>query len=215
LNNEVLDNGAMTAAEAGITKDCVLHLLPPPLIGGGKRARSAPGSSTGEVVRKKGNKAERLDAVYEAIGLSGLRVQASPFRHRVLDNAVQRIVATMDNVKEQTNVMNAEFDRMTDEDIVQLQSLMLSSNVDHRTKGLMKIIFKNDLQGFEEIRKLLAHVEAMMLECAGGMLVGDFGTADGAVSWENFSTRLLQQASARGGAAAAAAAARAPRGALG
>jgi hypothetical protein len=119
---------------------------------------------------------------------------------------------TMDTVKAQRNVMNAEFARMTDEDIVLMQSLMLSSNVDHRTKGLMKIIFKNDLQNFEEIRKLLAHVEAMMLECTGGMLVGDFATTDGAVSWENFSTRLLQQASARGGAAAAAAA---PRGALG
>jgi hypothetical protein len=42
FNNKVLDDGAMTAAEADITKDCMLQLLPPPLKGGGKRGRATP-----------------------------------------------------------------------------------------------------------------------------------------------------------------------------
>jgi hypothetical protein len=98
FNNKVLVDGAMTAAEADITKDCMLQLLPPPLIGGGgtKRQRVSftefqPKSSDPPVIKSVLNMKElNLENWLKSITSSDLQAY-----HNTIDRVkhIERVAA--------------------------------------------------------------------------------------------------------------------------
>jgi hypothetical protein len=102
LNGTVLHNGQMTATEAGITRDCVLNLLPPPLIGGGKRARveilecrampNDPPAIANIFAMREWNPVQFLEGItleQERMYLASLETR------RTLENAIEQTVAIL------------------------------------------------------------------------------------------------------------------------
>ena len=158
--------------------------------GGGKRARTG---ATGAM-----NKQTRLDETFETIGMSGLRLQASPFRHPVMDQVVHRITGFVQAIQDKQEVIPGILAGLSDEDIVEAQAAILLSNPERRASKLAKLFFRRELDNFAEVKKLMGHLEGMMDEIVVACLTGDYSEADGCISWEKFGKQLLTVENNRG-----------------
>jgi hypothetical protein len=171
------------------------------LEGSGKRARAAMGGST------KLDKAAKLDALKESIGVASVRVNASTIVTPCVQNAigmVTRSIAVADGAPKRA--VEFAFAAATAEELETMNGIAGSTNLGAKTHNLAKIFFPRETAAMTEVAKQVTLCTNMLSELAEYQLLFQFGDDNG-ISWIALSNRLMGVVANRGVAIGAAAAA--------
>jgi hypothetical protein len=174
------------------------------LDGAGKRARAAMAGGT------KMDRAAKLDALKESIGLATVRVNAS----MVVTNPVQNTLAMVTRSLAATDAapkraIEFALAAASPEELQTMNGIAASTNLGAKTANLMKIFYARELAILAEVEKQVTMCKNTLSELTEYQVLTQFGDDNG-ISWVGFSNRLMGVVADRGvaiGAAAAAAAA--------
>jgi hypothetical protein len=199
FNSRILD-GQMTASAAGITKESMLRLLAPPLLGSGKRARGEAGAT-----RTRMNKETKLLDLQEEVGTSMLRLAvaqdaAAPSVREIYRKAMA-FVQHIDRIDEP---MTREVGLMSNESIQNItETIASNNNVEERLRVICDAVFSTDWVAMKETERQIQKSKDLMNLITMYAMIKQFGEPNGTVSWSKFS-KMLNECIARGQAPAAA-----------
>jgi hypothetical protein len=198
LNNTILHNGQMTATEAGITRDCVLNLLPPPLIGGGKRGRTSSSTMSKE---------DAITRLNEQLGRELLRINASAEQIQVVRELNIRLVRMTERLQAKEPVCHEILRDLAPLDLWNFQGKLSSSNGEHKMRAFSTTMWKREFARLAEVELVLNSVVNALHVMAESVLISGFANeSTGNMSWEDLNKHLLQIAAGIGARSAQAAA---------
>lgn len=144
----------------------------------------------GRGAKAEKNKADKMSDLRDAIGMVMLRAQASPVPQ------VQRAMATLTAVQQSViTVPEAVMtNALTTLDLVAIKKVqkdLANHNPDSKATAIMKEVFRNNHVEIMGARKQFDMTEEAMKNMVLSVLMAEFGSDDGNISWINVGAKLL------------------------
>jgi hypothetical protein len=156
-----------------------------------KRARTRTRGST--------TKREALDQIIEQIGLCIVRVQASYLQNPMYQNVIRDVTDLMRRIADRDEDCSIGILRAaSDTELEDLNRAMQSTNADFKNEHFSQIAFAAHYRMIAENKKINDTLTALLIQASDLVLMHDYGTPEGNVSWAALSNVILRCTGRRG-----------------